>query len=147
MFRHLLVPTDGSPLSNAAAKAAVALAKSLGAKMTGFFAAPEYHPRIVGEYIPRDFMGPEAYAEHVRQLGDKHLGAIEKLARAAGVPFSADQVTHDYPFEAIITAAKRNKCDLIYMASHGRSGLGAVILGSETNKVLTHSTIPVLVHR
>lgn len=147
MFRHLLVPTDGSPLSNTAAKSAVALAKDLGARVTGFFATPEYQPRVVGEYVPRDFVGPQAYAEQMQKLAEKHLRAIERHARAAGVPFAADQATDDYPFEAIIKAAKRNKCDLIYMASHGRRGLTAVVLGSETNKVLTHSTIPVLVHR
>ena len=147
MFKHVLVPTDGAPLSNAAAKNAIVLAKSLGARVTGFFAAPEYHPKVVGEYVPRDFIGPAAFAQKIRETGDKHLAVIEKLAQSAGVEFSAYQSTSDFPYQAIIEAAKKKKCDLIYMASHGRRGLGALVLGSETNKVLTHSTIPVLVYR
>ena len=147
MFKHILVPTDGSPLSNAAAKSAIALAKSLGAKITIFFAAPEYHPKIVGEYVPRDFIGPQAYAERTRAVADKYVAAIEKLAADAGVECTTYQATSDFPYEAIIEAAKKKKCDVIHMASHGRRGLSALVLGSETTKVLTHSTIPVLVYR
>lgn len=147
MFRHILVPTDGSALSLRAAKKAVAFAKASGARITAFYAGPLYAVQIYGDFVPPDFVTPQEFARHSRRAGERHLAAIEKTAKAAGVSCQTHYVASDSPWEAIIKSAKSKKCDLIFMASHGRRGLSALLLGSETQKVLTHSKLPVLVHR
>jgi nucleotide-binding universal stress UspA family protein len=92
-------------------------------------------------------MPPDQHAALIERAAAKYLGAIADLARAADVACEAEHVTSDFPADAILETAKRRKCDLIFMASHGRRGLSAVLLGSETQKVLTHSKIPVIVYR
>lgn len=147
MFKNILVPTDGSKLSTKAAKQAIKLAKSLGAKITAFYAAPDLGSTYYGDgYILR---APSASAQvaYAKKLARKYLSAIEVEAEVEKVPCAAVYGVSDSPYEAIIAAAKKNKCDLILMASHGRRGLSGMVLGSETQKVLVHSKIPVLVCR
>ena len=147
MYKHILIPTDGSALSRKAIVAGVKLAKSLGAKVTGFFAAPPATPVVYEDFVPVGYMTPEQHAEMIEKTTAHYLGVIEKAAEAAGVACECVHVTNDFPADAILAAAKKQKCDLILMAPHGRRGLAGVLLGSETQKVLTHSKIPVLVYR
>jgi nucleotide-binding universal stress UspA family protein len=147
MFRHILIPTDGTALSEAAIRAGVDMAKALGARVTGFFAAPAPTPLVYGDFMPVGYMPPDQHEALIRKTAEHHLGFVQSTARAAGVPVHCKSVTSDYPAESIIKAAGEEGCDLIFMASHGRRGLSAVLLGSETQKVLAHSTVPVLVYR
>ena len=118
MFKHILVPTDGSALSTDTVKKAVDFAREIGAKVTFFYAKPDYPVAFYGEGALIDPTTPEKFAE----MADKQAGEILDAAAASG-------------------------CDLIFMASHGRRGLSGLLLGSETQKVLTHSKVPVLVYR
>lgn len=147
MFKHILVPTDGSDLSRQTAERAISFAREAGAKVTVFFAKPEYPVAYFGEGALIDPTTPEAFAELAEQQAHKYLSEIASLCDKAGVPCTTLAETNDIPYEAIIDAANQQGCDLIFMASHGRKGLGGFLLGSETNKVLTHSKIPVLVYR
>jgi nucleotide-binding universal stress UspA family protein len=147
MFKHVLVPTDGSILSLRAAKNAVRFAKVHGARLTAFYAAPEYHPNIAGDYLPANFVPLAVYQRQIKKTAEKYLDKIKKLATVGGVACSALYVSDDSPYQAIIDAAKERKCDLIFMASHGRRGIAGLLIGSETNKVLTHCKLPVLVYR
>lgn len=147
MFKHILVPTDGSELSQEAARRAVSFAKEMGAKITVFFAKPEYPIAYFGEGALIDPTTPEKFAELADQQAQDYLGAIQKLCQESGVDCGTTSATSDVPYEAIIQAAESASCDLIFMASHGRRGISGLLLGSETNKVLTHSKIPVLVYR
>lgn len=147
MYKHILVPTDGSKLSLKAANQAVKLAKALGARITGFYASPDPGSTYYGDgYILRS-PSAEAQAEFAQKQARKCLSAIEVEAEVEKVPCAVFHVISDSPYAAIIDAAKKKKCDLIFMASHGRRGLSGMVLGSETQKVLTHSKIPVLVCR
>ena len=147
MFKHILVPTDGSELSGKAVKAAVELAAAVGAKVTGFFAAPAATPVIYDDLLPVGYVTPDQHEALIKAASRKNLAVIEEAARAAGVPVDVVSATSEYPAESIIETARDRGCDLIFMASHGRRGLKAVLLGSETHKVLVHSKIPVLVYR
>jgi nucleotide-binding universal stress UspA family protein len=109
--------------------------------------APEYHPDISGDFIPAGFLSLAEFTKRVKTRADKYLGQVKQLAEAAKVPCATAIASSDSPFEAIIKAAKANKCDLIFMASHGRRGLSGLLIGSETTKVLTHCKLPVLVYR
>jgi nucleotide-binding universal stress UspA family protein len=147
MYQHILVPTDGSKLSAKTAKQAVKLAKALGARITGFYAAPVSSSTYYSEgYILRA-PAAKAQAEFAQEQARKCLSVIEVEAEVEKVPCEVFHVASDSPYEAIIDAAKKKKCDLIFMASHGRRGLSGLLLGSETHKVLIHSKIPVLVCR
>ena len=147
MFKHILVPTDGSKLSVKTIKQAVKFAKSVGAKITGFYATPEFGSTYYGDgYILRA-PSANAYAEASEKQARKCLSTVEVEADVEKVPCEVLHVVSDSPYEAIIEAAKKKKCDLIFMASHGRRGMVGIILGSETQKVLTHCKIPVLVYR
>lgn len=147
MFKHILVPTDGSELSRATAKRAVSFAKEAGARITVFFAKPEYPIAYFGEGALIDPTTPEKFAELANEQAAEYLGEVERECEALGVPCATTSATSDIPYEAIIEAAENAGCDLIFMASHGRRGISGLLLGSETNKVLTHSKIPVLVYR
>lgn len=147
MFKHILVPTDGSELSLQTARRAVTFAKEAGAIITVFFAKPEYPVAYFGEGALIDPTTPEKFAELAKQQADEYLGEVQKACAEAGVPCNTVSATSDVPYEAIIEAAEQSGCDLIFMASHGRRGISGLLLGSETNKVLTHSKIPVLVYR
>jgi nucleotide-binding universal stress UspA family protein len=145
MFKHLLVPTDGSDLSQAASQAAVQFAKSIGARVTGFYAMPRFHVLAYRPEMVTDTR--QEFAKDCKDHAERYLAVIVQAAKAADVPCEAVLQTSDQPYEAIIATAKEKGCDLIMMASHGRRGVQAFILGSETQKVLTHSKIPVLVFR
>lgn len=147
MFKHILIPTDGSPLSHAAVLAGVKLAAALGARVTGLFAAPAATPIIYRDGLPVGYTTPEKHAKAIKRAAAGYLGVIETAARTAEVPCECISVTNDFPADAILALAKKRRCDLIFMASHGRRGLRGVLLGSETQKVLTGSAVPVLVYR
>jgi nucleotide-binding universal stress UspA family protein len=145
MFKHILIPTDGSDLSRKAVLYGVQLAKSCGAKVTGLTVAVPYRVVAVDAVlIPLD----EAdYEERSRSASERALEQVTIAADAAGVTCETVREVHDQPYRAIIDAAQAHGSDLIVMASHGRRGISALLLGSETAKVLTHSTVPVLVYR
>lgn len=147
MFKHIFVPTDGSELSRATVTRAVTFAREAGARITAFFAKPEYPIAYFGEGALIDPTTPEKFAELADQQATEYLGEVQRLCAEAGVECSTLSATSDVPHEAIIEAAEKSGCDLIFMASHGRRGFSGFLLGSETNKVLTHSKIPVLVYR
>jgi len=147
MFKHILVPTDGSQLSTEAVKQAVDFAAASGARITFFYAKPAYPIAFFGEGALIDPTTPEKFAEMADQQAAVILGACVKLAGEHNVPCASLAVTSDIPFEAVIAGADSADCDLIFMASHGRRGFSGLLLGSETQKVLTHSKIPVLVYR
>ena len=145
MYKHILIPTDGSPLSDEAVRQGVALAKSLGAKTTVITVSPRFHTFAVEPGMVTDT--PQESERECEATAAKVLGIAEGVASESEVVFLGLHVFHDHPYAAIIEAAQTNQCDLICMASHGRKGLSGLILGSETTKVLTHSKIPVLVCR
>jgi nucleotide-binding universal stress UspA family protein len=147
MFKHILVPTDGSELSQNTAKRAVSFAKEAGARITIFFAKPEYPIAYFGEGALIDPTTPEKFAELADQQANQYLGEVMALCAESGVDCTTTTATSDVPYIAIIEAAEKSGCDLIFMASHGRRGISGFLLGSETNKVLTHSKVPVLVYR
>jgi nucleotide-binding universal stress UspA family protein len=147
MFKHILVPTDGSQLSLDTVRRAVTFARETGARVTFFFAKPDYPVAFYGEGALIDPTTPEKFAEMAEQQSKDILGKAEALATEAGVACASRSSTSDIPYMAIIEAAQGTGCDLIFMASHGRRGFSGLLLGSETQKVLTHSTIPVLVYR
>ncbi len=147
MYTHVLIPTDGSERSARAIAHGVAVAKAMGARVSGLFVAPAPTPVVFEGLVPVGYMQPQDHAELSARAAQRHLGVIRRAARSAGVPYAALTVTGEYPAEAILRAATERKCDLIVMASHGRRGLAGVLLGSETQKVLTHAGVPVLVCR
>ena len=145
MYRHILLPTDGSELSQNAVDYGMALAKSVNAKVTVLTVSTPFHVFAVEPGMVTDT--PEQYGKRIATLTAKYLNVAKEAALAAGVSCETMHVEHDQPYLAIIDAATRKSCDLIVMASHGRRGISAIVLGSEAVKVLTHSTIPVLVFR
>ena len=147
MYKNILLPTDGSPLSRKAILAGVKLARAVGARVTGFYAAPPATPFEYRGMLPVGYADPAERVRVIERTATKHLSVIKQAARTAGVRCAVEHVTSDFPADAIVAAAKRNKCDLIFISSHGRPGLAGVLLGSETQKVLAHSKIPVLVCR
>jgi nucleotide-binding universal stress UspA family protein len=147
MFKHILVPTDGSALSTDTARRAVTFAKETGARITFFFAKPEYPVAFYGEGALIDPTTPEKFAEMADRQAKEILAHCETMAGEAGVACGSVANVSDVPYQAIIDAASAAGCDLIFMASHGRRGISGLLLGSETQKVLTHSTIPILVYR
>ena len=147
MFKHILVPTDGSPLSSDTVKRAIAFAKETGARVTFFFAKPDYPVAFYGEGALIDPTTPDKFSEMADKQAQEILAAHEASAKAEGVTCASLSSVSDIPYEAIIAAAESSGADLIFMASHGRRGISGLLLGSETQKVLTHSKIPVLVYR
>lgn len=145
MFKHILLPTDGSSLSEVAIQNGIKLAKSINARVTGIFVRPEFHVVTLRTEMLNETKAQ--YAEASRARAEQYLAVIEKAARDAGVTCETVSATGDQPHKAIIDAAQERECDLIMMASHGRRGVGGILLGSETLKVLTHSKVPVLVYR
>ena len=145
MYKNLLLPTDGSALSEKAVLHGLQLARTLCAKVTGFYALPEVRAFAYAGGIIED---TQAIFEGQSQAqADAALAFIATAAQEAGVPCAIAQSTNDRPYEAILKAANEHGCDLIVMASHGRRGIEGLLMGSETQKVLTHSSIPVLVSR
>jgi nucleotide-binding universal stress UspA family protein len=143
-----MVATDGSRLSSKAVKTAVRLAKSVGAKLTAIYVMAPFEPPMYTEaaaYAPP--ITPQRYRELAEREARKALAAAEIEAQTAGIPCGTVATTNEHPWRGIVRSAQSRKCDIIVMASHGRRGLSGLLLGSETNKVLTHSKIPVLVCR
>ena len=147
-YKHFLVPTDGSELSQKAIKIAAPLARALGARITGIYVVPEGVPTLLsGEKLYGSGVLGRQYTALVNTEAKRALVAVEIEAGIAGVAYSSVRPTAGHPWQGIIRAARSQHCDLVVMASHGRSGLKALALGSETTKVLAHSKIPVLVCR
>jgi len=145
MFKHILIATDGSELSDRAIRLGVDVAKAVGAKVTAVMALrhiPALYYDVAGMGIPN-----ERLEQNAGEFAKRCLAVASDAATAAGVECKTVSVTHEQPYQAIIDAATDNKCDLIVMASHGRSGASAMLLGSETSKVLAHAKVPVLVSR
>jgi len=144
MFSKILVPTDGSELSDRASRGAVKMASRIGARLVGMTVVEPYAYTTLSEYRAE----PAAdYERRVEALARERLALLESAAKAANVEIETTVVRSFSPYEAIIDTARRRGCDAVFMASHGRRGLSAVLLGSETQKVLTHTDIPVLVFR
>ena len=149
MFKHILVPTDGSALSGKAVKQAVQMAQAFGARITALHVVPSYRPVVLdgGFFMPAIPELKKRLEEETSKFSKKVLAAARKVADKDGVQCDTVTVTGNIPYESIIKQAVKANCDLIVMASHGRRGLDGILLGSETQKVLTHSKIPVLVCR
>jgi nucleotide-binding universal stress UspA family protein len=145
MYTNILIPTDGSELAGKAVRHGIALAQRIGAKVTALTVSPPFHTFTTDTQMLEDT--PAQYKARMQKQAEKTLGTVVQAAHAAGVPCAAIQVEDEHPYRAIIATASTKGCDLIVMASHGRRGISALVLGSETVKVLTHSNIPVLVHR
>jgi nucleotide-binding universal stress UspA family protein len=145
MFKHVLLPTDGSNLSQVAIQKGVQLAKSMKAKITGISVMPEQKYYLYQTDITVQVK--EETAKQHKLQANRNLSVIEKATKDADVPCETLCEISDYPYETIIRVAEQKGCDLIMMASHGRRGVKGLLLGSETQKVLTHSRIPVLVFR
>jgi nucleotide-binding universal stress UspA family protein len=143
MFKNILVPTDGSELSQKAVTKAIQFAKEIGATIYGFHVRPDFTMPVHGV----DVYEPHRFHEMTEKEARAFLAQIADQAKAAGVRCETAHEIDSSPYRAIIKAAEKNNCDLIFMASHGRRGLSGLLLGSETQKVLTHSKIPVLVYR
>jgi nucleotide-binding universal stress UspA family protein len=147
MYKNLLLATDGSKLSGKAVAHGIGLAKAVGAKVTAFYAAPDYPMPAYADGVVYEPVSRKEYAKLAAQDADKILKDVAAEAGAAGVECKTTYAIAAAPWEAILDAAKKNKCDAIVMASHGRRGITAVLLGSETQKVLTHTKLPVIVVR
>lgn len=147
MFRNILVPTDGSPLSRKAIKQAVRLAKEQGARITGLHVVPPYAPDVHEDIALRNFVSPREYARRSAAAARVHLQVIERAARAAGVPCQTLHAASSFPHDEIVRTAQKKKCDAIFMASHGRRGIARLLLGSEASKVIALSKVPVIISR
>ena len=145
MFKHLLLPTDGSEASQATLLEGVRLAKELNARITGISVVPEFHVLTFNTMMIEDTR--EVFIAESRSQALKYLAVLNQAANESGVPCETEVVLGDHPYEAILQACESKGCDLIVMASHGRRGVQALLIGSETQKVLTHSKVPVLVYR
>ena len=145
MFKHILIPVDGSEFSDRAMDAGVRFAKSINARITGFIAEPNYIQPSYSELMTRQAESVEAYENRTRQHAEAALNRLGSRAHAEGVEFAVSSAQSSVPSEAIIAAAEEKGCDLILMASHGRHGLDKLIHGSVTSDVMTHTRIPVLV--
>jgi nucleotide-binding universal stress UspA family protein len=147
MFKHVLIPTDGSAVARKAIRAGVKLAKELGAKVTAYYAMDVIQAYAFGDGYILDTATLLGMDRRAKELGEKYLAEVAKAARAAGVSCQTLMTKPETPAEGIIAAAKKRKCDVIFMASHGRGEFTSLILGSVTQKVLARSKIPVLVYR
>ena len=145
MYKHILIPTDGPELSKLAIQEGIALAKALAARVTVLTVTTPFHVFTTDPSMIRDT--PEQYRRNTEALAQQYLDVARDFAAKTGVPCDLVHVEHEHPYRAIIDTAQSRGCDAIQMASHGRRGISAVLLGSETLKVLTHSTIPVIVCR
>jgi len=139
MHTHILIPTDGSDLSDEAIQYGTALAKAVNAKVTGVTVSSPFHFLSVEPDVVADTL--ESYRERMTTVAAQRLAKVKEAANTAGVGCEVVHVEHEHPYRAIIDVANTRSCDLIVMASHGRRGISAIVLGSETLKVLTHSAI------
>lgn len=145
MFKHILIPTDGSELSKLAIQNGVRFAKEIDAKVTGLTVTRPFH------YSGRDALqlsdSIEQYRAEARASAERYLSVVKEEANKAGVDCDLVHRSGEHPYEEIVKLAQEKNCDVIFQASHGRRGISALILGSETQKVLAHTKVPVLVYR
>ena len=144
VFQHILVPTDGSPRSETAARDAVALARSLGGRITALTVKPEFH---VFTLRPSEIEDTRADSWDVDLHARNFLAVVEQAAKEAGVPYLGITATSNHPWKVIVETARTQGCDAIAMATHGRSGVAELLLGSQTQRVLARATVPVIVYR
>ena len=148
MYKHILIPTDGSDVAAKAVEAGTNYALEAGAKVLFFTAMPAYQPPSEAQiYARQPVKSVMKYEEDAAKAASEILDRVSKKAKEANIAFHTDYALSDLPYQAIIDAAKRHGCDAIFMASHGRSGLSGWLHGSQTHDVLTHSDIPTLVYR
>lgn len=149
MYRHLLVAVDGFELSEKALDAAVALARALSARLSAVYVRPPYAPVILPSYPYPSYVLPEReeFERTTHETAERVLASARAKAAAVGLDCTTHAPEHEHPYRAILDTAEREGCDLIVMASHGRRGVSALLLGSETQKTLTHGRIAVLVVR
>jgi len=147
MYKHILIPTDGSPTADKAVAAGLEFARESGARVTLFTAVPEYEMPSEAEIMARQVRSIEEHNRNSEKRAHEVLAPAEQRAQAAGIAFDSDFVQSDRPSQAIVDAARDHGCDAIFMATHGRTGLARMWHGSETEEVLTHSAIPTLVYR
>ncbi len=147
MFNKILIPTDGSETSLAAALDGIAFAADNNSEVIGIYVAPEYQYPVYIEIIPPTYPLEEEYQGLMKKIGMEYLKPLQEAAEKAGVKYSSQFAFSDSAANAIVKVAEEQNCDLIFMGSHGRSGLGQLILGSVTSKVLSLCKVPVLVDR
>jgi len=147
MFKHILIPTDGSPVAAKAIHAGVALAKEMGATVTSYYAQEPLPAHLYAEGYFADKKLVAELERRAREYAERRVAEVGAVAKAVGVPFEPVVAKTPAPYKSIIDAADRQKCDAIFMASNGHRGLTGLLLGSVTQQVLTHSKIPVLVFR
>lgn len=145
MFKHILIPTDGSDLSNIAVVNGVRFAKEIGARITGLTVTQPFHYVAVEAMPIGDTQ--EQYDADIKLVAERNLSALKAAAAQADVPLQLLHTSSDHPYEEIVKTAEAQGCDVIFLASHGRRGVRALLMGSETTKVLTHTKIPVVVYR
>ena len=147
MFKRILIPTDGSPVAAKAIEAGVALAKEMGASVTGYYAIEPPPTHIYGEGYLADRKLVAELERRAQDVAQRSVEEIKEAAKAAGVPCDTVVDKAVQPYKGIIQAAEERKCDAVFMASHGHRGLTGLLIGSVTQQVLTHSKVPVLVFR
>jgi nucleotide-binding universal stress UspA family protein len=147
MYQKILITTDGSIVSQHTACAGVKFAQQMGAEVLALFVAPEYQYPVYVEIVPPAYPSEEEYALQMQRLGEEYMGSIMRSAEACNLRHACMTAFSDTPALKIVDVAEQQQCDLIFMGSHGRSGWGQLLLGSVTNKVLSHTSKPVLVHR
>jgi nucleotide-binding universal stress UspA family protein len=147
VYKHILIPTDGSEVADKAVAAGIDFARENGARVTLFTAVPEYQPPHEGEIRAGKVVSVDEFDRQSERKAKEVLANATRQARAAQLAFDTDFTQSNQPWRAIIAAAERNGCDAIFMASHGRTGLAAVWHGSQTREVLSHSKLPTLIYR
>jgi nucleotide-binding universal stress UspA family protein len=147
MYRKILITTDGSAVSQQTACAGVKFAEQMQAEVLALFVAPSYQYPVYVEIVPPAYPSEEEYVAQMRHMGEEYMGKIMNACARAGLPHRCLTAFSDTAALKIVDVAEQENCDLIFMGSHGRSGWGQLLLGSVTNKVLSHTTKPVLVHR
>ena len=147
MYKHILIPTDGSDTADKAVEAGITFAKEAGARVTLFTAVPEYEVPNESTIMSHRVKSIEEHNRQSEKLANGIFAPAMHRGRAAGIEFDTDFAQSNQPYKAIISAAESHHCDAIFMSSHGRSGLAKMWHGSETEEVLTHSSIPTLVYR
>ncbi len=147
MYKKILVPTDGSEISTAVAIKGVLFARQIGAEVVALYVAPEYQYPVYVEVIPPTYPSEQQYETTMKKAGEIHLKPIQDAAQAAGVICTPVTAFSDVPAQKIADAARENACDLIFIGSHGRTGLDKFLIGSVTSKVLGFARVPVLVDR
>jgi nucleotide-binding universal stress UspA family protein len=147
MYQKILITTDGSAVSRHTACAGVEFARQMGAQVLVLYVAPTYQYPVYVEIVPPAYPSEQDYVEQMQRVGAEHTRDVMQAARQAGLACEAVTAFAESAGLKIVDVAEEKRCDLIFIGSHGRSGWGQLLLGSVTNKVLSHTTRPVLVHR